>query len=69
MIMKQLKIPVIDVKKYGGKQVAIVNGKIVAVGISTSEVLKLAKQRIAKKNHDKIWLLVVPKSLTLVYYL
>jgi hypothetical protein len=38
--MKEAKIPIIDIKKYGGKQVAIAKGKIIASGNTTEEVLK-----------------------------
>jgi hypothetical protein len=31
--------PIIDIKKYGGQQVAIVDGRIVAAGTDTEEVL------------------------------
>lgn len=65
--MKRFSTPIIDVKKYGGKQVAIVKGKIVASGRSTQEVLELARKAVSKYDHDKIWLLVVPKSFPIIY--
>jgi len=67
--MKQPIIPIIDIKKYGGKQVAIVKGKIVAFGISTKGVLEQAKRRTPKEDHSQIWLFVVPKTLTFIYFL
>lgn len=67
--MKKLKIPIINIKKYGGKQVAIVKGKIVASGIETKEVLKKAKLRLPRSNWRDILLISVPKGLTVVYRL
>jgi len=65
--MKKLKIPIIDIKKYGGKQVAIAGGKIVASGTDTREVLKKAKLRLPRANWQDILLISVPKGLTVVY--
>jgi len=65
--MKKLKIPIIDIKKYGGKQVAIAGGKIVASGTDTGEVLKKAKLRLPRANWQDILLISVPKGLTVVY--
>lgn len=67
--MKNFPTPIIDVKKYGGKQVALVKGKIIASGFSTKEVLQKAKKKTAREDHDQIWLLTVPKGLTVVYAL
>jgi hypothetical protein len=66
--MKRLhKIPIIDVKKYGGKQVAVSGGKIVAVGKSAAEVLKKAKKKLPGVTWRDIILVSVPKGLTVVY--
>jgi len=65
--MKKLKIPIIDIKKYGGKQIAIAGGKIVASGTETSEVLKKVKLRLPRANWQDILLISVPKGLTVVY--
>lgn len=67
--MKQLKMSIIDVKKYGGRQVALVRGKVIASGTSTKAVLESARRRIPKKQHSQIWLFTVPKGLTFVYCL
>lgn len=61
---KSFKIPVIDVKQYDGKQVAIVGGKIVASGVNTKEVLNLAKKHSPKSTWRDILLVSVPKGLT-----
>jgi len=65
--MKKLKIPIIDIKKYGGKQIAIAGGKIVVSGTETSEVLKKVKLRLPRANWQDILLISVPKGLTVVY--
>ena len=67
--MKHSSLPVINIKKYGGRQVAIVDGKIVASGRSTSGTLRAAKQRVRRENHNRIALFMVPKNLTVVYRL
>lgn len=65
--MKQFKIPTIDVKKYGGRQVAIVKGKIVASGADTKEVLKKARVALPQSHWRDILLVSVPKGLMVVY--
>lgn len=65
--MKKLNVPTIDIKKYGGKQVAIFDGKIIASGIDTTEVLKLAKKKAPDSTWRDILLVSVPRGLTVVY--
>lgn len=65
--MKTIKIPIIDVKKYGGKQVAIIKGKIVADGIKTKDVLEKARRKVPRAVWQDILLINVPKGLTVVY--
>lgn len=65
--MKRLKIPIIDIKKYGGKQVAIVQGRIVAAGETTKEVLEKVQTKFPKISWSEILLISVPKGLTVVY--
>ncbi len=67
--MQKLQPSIIDIKKYGGKQVALVRGKIVASGRSTRALLRKAKRRVPKEDHDHIALLVVPRSLTVIHRL
>lgn len=67
--MKRFVTPIIDVKKYGGKQVAIVNGKIVASGRNTQEVLEKARRRAPKATWRDILLVSVPRGVTVVYHL
>lgn len=61
------KFPIIDIKKYGGKQVAVMDGKIVAWGTNTRDVLKKAKRKFSQSRWREITLVGVPKSLTVVY--
>jgi hypothetical protein len=65
--MKKSSLPTIDIKKYGGKQVAVVDGKIVASGTSTQAVLDAAKRKIPGATWRDILLISVPKSLNVVY--
>lgn len=69
MIVVMSKFPIIDIKKYGGKQVAVMNGKIVAWGTNTRDVLKKAKRKFPQSRWHEITLVGVPKSLTVVYRL
>ena len=64
---KNIKIPIIDIKKYGGRQVAIVGGRILASGVNTAEVLKSAKKQLPKSTWKDILLVSVPQGLTVVY--
>ena len=60
--------PTIDVKKYGGKQIAIVRGKIVAAGTTAGEALALAQRKLPKATWREILILSVPKGLTVIYH-
>jgi len=51
-LMHAPKLPIIDIKKYGGKQIAIANGKIVATGKNSVEAFKKAQQRLPEKNME-----------------
>ena len=60
--------PVIDVKKYGGKQVAIVEGKVIASGATLGEVLRRASKKAPSKPIHEIKVFSVPKTLSVIYY-
>lgn len=60
--------PTIDVKKYGGRQVAVFNGKVIAVGDTLAEVIRKARKRAPKKPLNEIHIFAVPKTLTVIYY-
>lgn len=67
--MKRLeKIPTIDVKKYGGKQVAIVDGEIIAVGNTLKEVIEKARQREPSHSLHEIKIFAVPRTLSAIFY-
>jgi len=65
--MSKFATPVIDIKKYGGRQVAIARGKIIADGRDTQAVLAKAKKRVSRATWRDILLVSVPKGLTVVY--
>lgn len=65
--MKSAKIPTIGIKKYGGKQVAIVDGKVVAVGHTLREVLEEAQRIVPSKPLHEIKVFSVPKTLAVIY--
>ncbi|MFY9462649.1 MAG: DUF5678 domain-containing protein [Candidatus Sungiibacteriota bacterium] len=66
--MKKNNIPVIDVKKYGGKQIAIASGRIIASGRTLSEVLQRAKIIAPVKPLSEIRIFSVPKTLSVIYH-
>lgn len=57
--MKQVKIPKNIFKKYPGKRVAIVDGKVVAVSYDATVVYKQAKEQYPNK---KINIFSVPRK-------
>lgn len=65
---KQTALPIIDVKKYGGKQVAIVNGRIAAVGQNLEEVVKKVRISMPKLPLGEIRIFAVPKTLSAIYH-
>lgn len=66
--MKRSRFPVIDIKKYGGQQVAIADGKIVASGRTASEVIEKARKKLPQKPLVEIHIFAVPKTLAVIYY-
>lgn len=62
------KIPTIDIKKYGGKEIAILNGKVILAGKSLPEVIKKLKKEYATLPLHEVTFLRVPESLTVIYY-
>lgn len=67
MKARRANIPVIDVKKYGGKQVAIAGGRIIAVGRTLEEVVRRARIRAPSKSLHDIKIFAVPKTLAVIY--
>ncbi|OHA05994.1 MAG: hypothetical protein A3A28_05170 [Candidatus Sungbacteria bacterium RIFCSPLOWO2_01_FULL_47_32] len=66
--MKKLQIPTIDIKKYGGQQVAVVDGKIIATGLTLKAVIEKARKQIPKRPLHEIKVISVPKSLAVIYH-
>ena len=64
----KLKIPTIDIKKYGGKEVAILNGKVIFAGKSLPDVIKILKKKMPAQPLREVTFLRVPESLTVIYY-
>jgi len=64
----ETKIPTIDIKKYGGKEIAILNGNIVAVGKSLPDVIQKLKKVKPNQVLREVLFLTVPKSLMVIYH-
>ena len=60
-------LPVIDIKEYGGRQVAIVDGRIVASGRNLEEVIQRARRRAPLRPLHEIRIFSVPKTLSVIY--
>lgn len=65
---KLSKMPIIDIKKYGGKQVAILNGRIVASGKTLPEITGQLKEKFSSKSIGQVHIFSVPKTLAVIYY-
>jgi hypothetical protein len=65
--MKTSLLPIIDIKKYGGKRVAVVHGKIVAAGTNTQEIITEATSKVPGITWRDVILISVPESLNVVY--
>jgi len=63
-----MKIPIIDVKKYGGKQVAILDGEIIASGRTLAEVVALSKKHRPQRTLAEILIFSVPPTLSVIYH-
>ena len=61
------KLPIIDVKKCGGKQVAIMDGKIIASGSNAAIVLKQTTKLRPHATWRDVLLVSVPRGVTVVY--
>ena len=57
--MQKTKIPKNIFKKYPGKRVAIVDGKVIAVSSNAPDVYKIAKKKFPEK---KISIFSVPRK-------
>ena len=61
------KIPIVDFSKFRGKDLAIIDGKIIAEGESSKEVLEKAEKLFPQKATKDITLLSVPKERIFIY--
>lgn len=66
--MKKLQIPTIDIRRYGGQQVAIVDGKIIATGATLGAVIAKARKQVPKRPLHEIKVISVPRSLAVIYH-
>lgn len=62
MLIETPQISPEDQKKYAGKHVAIVDGKIVACGDTAKEAFQKAKKMFPEKKAEKIGLMYVPRE-------
>ena len=62
------RFPVVDVKKYGGRQIAVAGGKVIASGRTLEEVVKRARKEAPSRPLDEIHIFSVPKTLAVIYY-
>ena len=66
--MKRNSTPIIDVKKYGGKQVGILNGKVVAAGKDAQDVLSKVRKKFSSTSWRDVLIFSVPKSIWVIYF-
>jgi Family of unknown function (DUF5678) len=66
--MKPYTTKPIDIKKYGGLQVAIVDGKVVASGRTSVEALTKARRLFPSRPLTDMAVLAVPKTLNVIYH-
>jgi Family of unknown function (DUF5678) len=66
--MKKTTTPIFDVEKYAGKQVAIVDGKIIAAGTDPAEVIEAATREVPHITPQDISLISIPPSPRVIYY-
>jgi hypothetical protein len=59
---------IIDINTYGGQQVAIVDGRVVASGRTLEEVIKKARELYPSKPLHEIKVFAVPVTLHTIYY-
>ena len=66
--MKTFNTPIIDVKKYGGKQVAIVEEKVIASCRTSKEVLEKARSQMPARPLKDIKIFAVPRTIDAIYH-
>ncbi|RLI76358.1 succinyl-CoA synthetase subunit alpha [Archaeoglobales archaeon] len=62
MLIEAPEISLEEQKKYAGKHVAIVDGKIVASGNTAKEAFQKAKLKFPEKRTEEIGLMYIPKE-------
>ena len=66
--MNHESLPSVDIEKYGGKQVALVDGEVVAHGENLEEVICKVQQVLPERPLHDVEFLIVPRSLSVIYY-
>lgn len=61
-------MPTIDVRQYGGKQVAIADGKIIASGRSLADVVAQVRKIAPARPLNEVKIFAVPRTLAVIYY-
>ena len=61
------KLPHLDVKKYGGKQVAILDGAVIATGRTLGGVVRAARKKAPGRPLNEIHIFSVPRSITVIF--
>ncbi len=65
---RAITIPTIDVKKYGGKQLAVADGAIVAVGRTLEEVIRKVRRKFPTRSLEDVHIVAVPKTVAVIYH-
>lgn len=64
----RIVVPAINVKKYGGKQVAILDGKVIASGRTLEEVIRRVRKTAPKRALHEFKIFSVPQTLAVIYH-
>jgi hypothetical protein len=59
--------PIIGIKTYGGQQVALVDGRVVASGRTLEEVIKKASELYSSKPLHEMKVFAVPVTFHTIY--
>lgn len=61
------QLPTLDVKKYGGKQVVILDGSVIATGKTLAGVIRTARKNAPGRPLNEIHIFSVPRSIAVIY--
>lgn len=63
-----MDLPTIDVAKYGGQQVAILDGQVIASGVTLKELVARVRELVPKRPLFEVAIFSVPRSLAVIYH-